>query len=76
MKMEMAMLPGSKWSVHQEHGGGVDELSGVIKEQGREGAPRGCHFLSRVPQTSRVPRSLTISQRCRKNKRWNIGSTF
>ena len=27
-KMEMAMLPGSKWSVHQEHSGDVDELSG------------------------------------------------
>ena len=37
LKMEMAMLPGSKWSVHQEHGGGVDEMSGLCDHRTREG---------------------------------------
>ena len=53
LKMEMAVLPGSKWSVHQEHGGGVDELSGGGDQRTREGG-----------STSRVPLSFA----CTSNK--------
>ena len=45
-KMEMAMLPGSKWSVHQEHSGDVDELSGWNDHRTREGGSTSRVLLS------------------------------
>ena len=74
-KMEIAMLPGSKWSVHQEHSGDVDELSGSGDHRTREGGSASRVLLSFAcaPKKSSSQKSNYFVA-LPKKQTWNIRS--